>query len=230
LWDVLFGDRSVALWTVVSGVVGVVSALVGWLGAANATENSELVTSSPNATVRIVYSPVPSPVVTISPTPVVVTAEPSPAAEPTDAPPAPTDPSTAPNTDPSRLFLADRHVSQGWSDSRGVSFNNKPYDHSANISCSANGETTAWLVAGYERFTTVVGIADDAPGAVGTKMNISFSTQDNQPLGAVSGVSLGHPKPISFLLKGTVQMQVRCQQTGAYSRASLGNAVVERAQ
>jgi hypothetical protein len=61
-------------------------------------------------------------------------------------------------------------------------------------------------------------------------MNVSFSNQDNQPLGSATGVSLGHPKPLTFVLKGTVQMQVRCQETGGYGQVSLGNALVERAQ
>ncbi|MDQ1646034.1 MAG: hypothetical protein QOJ50_2218 [Cryptosporangiaceae bacterium] len=230
LWKFFFGDRSVAMWTVISGVLGLVSAVIGWVGAAHATSHSKVVTKSPNAAIRIVYSPVPTPVVTVTPSPVLVVA-PSPTGEPVTPPESPgTGQTSGQVTGPTRLFLADRDTSGGSGYSHGVMLQNKSYDRSTTIECNFAGETTTWLVAGYQRFTTTVGIADDANGAVGTKMNVSFTNQDNQSLGAVAGVSLGHPKPITFPLRGTIQMQVRCQESGGYSEVSLGDAVLERAQ
>lgn len=222
------GSDSVSVWTVLGGIAGLLSFVLAAGIAFKGTSAVQSETRANSDKPVVSYSPVPSASLSISPSPVFVSPIPS---DPSLAPTETGDGSTGTNTNPAKRFLVDTPFSSGSAESDNpVSFNNKLYGKTVTIFCGNNTVTKAWLVYGYSTFSAMLGISDSANNAIGTKINASFLNQDNQALGApVESISLGSPKPISFPLKGAVQMQISCQARGGrYASLSLGNAELVR--
>ncbi len=135
------------------------------------------------------------------------------------------------NDNPSKRFLVDLHTSSGAVEGAyPVTFNNKPYDRTISVGCGPYDRPIAWPVVGYSQFSATIGVDDDAEAAIGTQINVSFTNQDNQALGAAENISLGRSRTLTFPLKGAVQMQLSCKARGAYEHLdlSLGDAAVTR--
>jgi hypothetical protein len=107
-----------------------------------------------------------------------------------------------------------------------VVISNVDYPYSTRFYCP-NQTAIDWNVAGYATFTANVGIPDNAPGATGSTVTMTFADQNGKVL-SVSKTSIGQPSSIRVPLAGVDRLTMTCNRqanNGSYvNYVALGNA------
>lgn len=109
-----------------------------------------------------------------------------------------------------------------------VTISNVDYPYSTRFYCPSNS-TLDWNVAGYSIFTTVLGIPDNAQGATGATITMTFSDQNGKVL-SVNKTAIGQPANVKIPISGVERLVVTCNRTAnngsGYNQVALGNAAV----
>jgi len=110
-----------------------------------------------------------------------------------------------------------------------VLISNVDYPYSTRFYCPTNNSTLDWNVAGYSTFTTTLGIPDNAQGATGATLTMTFSDQNGKVL-SVNKTAIGQPATIHIPITGVERLVVTCNRTAnngsGYNQVALGNAAV----
>jgi hypothetical protein len=199
--------RLVPIWVaVVSGVFGVVASV-----------SAALISTAAGGpiTVNVGYPPQQvQQVAVVQTTPPTTPTTPATSSAP-ETPPETTTPTTAPATLGEQLtYVHGLDFTTGGVGNGGpFSISGQRYEESFKKYCGESPGTqspSGWNVAGYKRFTAVVGIADDEKSALGAIARISIKNQDGTNLIPPFDVALAKPRTIDIALNGAVQIQVVC--------------------
>lgn len=102
------------------------------------------------------------------------------------------------------------------------------YPYSARLYCPSSSPID-WNVAGYSVFTATLGIPDNASGATGATITMTFSDQNGKVL-SVDKTAIGQPASVRIPLSGVYRLVVSCNRTannGSDSnQVALGNGAV----
>ncbi|MEV0722297.1 NPCBM/NEW2 domain-containing protein [Micromonospora purpureochromogenes] len=204
--------------TVAAGVVacGVVGAAVSLSGAGdsgdgeNASNNGPLTPTTASTTPSVALTDA-SPTGTAESTDTPESTDrptPDPTGEVSEEPTAPVD-----DTQPVApiVYLDALQPAQGDRNTGPVLFAGKQYPRSVETYCwHANSDSVEWNVAGYRKFTTTLGVDDNAKRASGRTAQFTFYNQDGRKLAGPYDVSLGRSRAVSIDLAGAVRLQVTC--------------------
>ncbi len=109
-----------------------------------------------------------------------------------------------------------------------VQISGTDYPYSSRFYCP-NSYPIDWNVAGYSTFTTTLGVPDNASGATGATITMTFSDQNGKVL-SVNKTAIGQPATVHIPLSGVDRLVISCNRTanngGGYNFVALGNAAV----
>ncbi|MBS2961867.1 hypothetical protein KGA66_02325 [Actinocrinis puniceicyclus] len=102
------------------------------------------------------------------------------------------------------------------------------YPYSSRFNCPSYSAID-WNVAGYSVFTATLGIPDNASGATGATVTMTFSDQNGKVL-SVNKTAIGQPAVVRIPLSGVDRLIVSCNRSANngsnYNYVALGNGAV----